>query len=62
MVVGWATSREIADGLLIVDKDGNKKHLTAPRRTLQSSGCNGRTDVGGLVIAREAALLFPFLG
>ncbi|PBP28867.1 hypothetical protein BUE80_DR000130 [Diplocarpon rosae] len=29
LVVGWATSREIADGLLIVDKLGNQKHLTA---------------------------------
>jgi hypothetical protein len=29
LVVGWATSREIKDGLLIIDKDGNKKQLTA---------------------------------
>ncbi|KAH8774822.1 hypothetical protein BGZ57DRAFT_1016413 [Hyaloscypha finlandica] len=29
LVVGWATDREIADGLLIVDKDGNQKQLTA---------------------------------
>lgn len=29
LVVGWATSREIADGLLIIDKQGNEKHLTA---------------------------------
>lgn len=29
MVVGWATSREVADGILIVDKDGNQKQLTA---------------------------------
>ncbi|RDL38821.1 Uncharacterized protein BP5553_03161 [Venustampulla echinocandica] len=29
LVVGWATSREIADGLIITDKDGNEKHLTA---------------------------------
>ncbi len=29
LVVGWATSREIADGLLIIDKDGNQKQLTA---------------------------------
>jgi len=29
LVVGWATSREIADGLIIVDKDGNIKQLTA---------------------------------
>ncbi|KAH7383672.1 hypothetical protein BKA64DRAFT_697343 [Cadophora sp. MPI-SDFR-AT-0126] len=29
LVVGWATSREIADGILIVDKQGNKKQLTA---------------------------------
>jgi hypothetical protein len=28
-VVGWATEREIADGLLIIDKEGNKKQLTA---------------------------------
>jgi hypothetical protein len=27
--VGWATEREIADGLLIVDKDENQKQLTA---------------------------------
>ncbi|OWP03453.1 hypothetical protein B2J93_7471 [Marssonina coronariae] len=29
LVVGWATSREITDGLIIVDKLGNQKHLTA---------------------------------
>jgi hypothetical protein len=29
LVVGWATDREIADGLLIVDKDGNQKQLSA---------------------------------
>lgn len=29
LIVGWATSREIADGILIVDKEGNKKQLTA---------------------------------
>ena len=29
LVVGWATEREIADGLLIIDKDGNQKQLTA---------------------------------
>ncbi|KAH8819104.1 hypothetical protein F5884DRAFT_759469 [Xylogone sp. PMI_703] len=29
LVVGWATDREIADGLLIIDKAGNKKQLTA---------------------------------
>ncbi|TAQ85817.1 hypothetical protein B7494_g5863 [Chlorociboria aeruginascens] len=29
LVVGWATDREIADGLLIIDKDGGKKQLTA---------------------------------
>lgn len=29
LVVGWATSREIADGLLIIDKQGNSKQLTA---------------------------------
>ncbi len=29
MVVGWATDREIADGLLIVDKNGDHKQLTA---------------------------------
>ncbi|CAD6453371.1 caab79d3-ed60-4df6-a6cd-90c860cd7cb2 [Sclerotinia trifoliorum] len=29
LVVGWATSREIADGLLVVDKAGDQKLLTA---------------------------------
>ena len=29
LIVGWATSREIADGLLIIDKKGNAKQLTA---------------------------------
>lgn len=29
LIVGWATNREIADGILIVDKDGNEKLLTA---------------------------------
>ncbi len=29
LVVGWATDRDIADGLLIVEKDGNQKQLTA---------------------------------
>ncbi|EKD19807.1 uncharacterized protein L3040_001848 [Drepanopeziza brunnea f. sp. 'multigermtubi'] len=29
LVVGWATSREIADGLVVIDKQGNEKHLTA---------------------------------
>lgn len=29
LIVGWATDREIADGILIVDKEGNKKQLTA---------------------------------
>ena len=29
LVVGWATSREIADGIIIVHKDGNVKQLTA---------------------------------
>ncbi|EHK97345.1 hypothetical protein M7I_6903 [Glarea lozoyensis 74030] len=29
LVVGWATDREIADGLVVVDKVGEKKHLTA---------------------------------
>jgi hypothetical protein len=29
LVVGWATDRDIADGLLIIDKDGNQKQLTA---------------------------------
>jgi hypothetical protein len=29
LVVGWATNREIADGLLIIDKAGNQKQLTA---------------------------------
>jgi hypothetical protein len=29
LVVGWATDSDIADGLLIIDKDGNEKQLTA---------------------------------
>jgi len=29
LVVGWATSREIADGLLIIDKDGKNTQITA---------------------------------
>lgn len=29
LVVGWATNREIADGIIIVDKEGNRKQLTA---------------------------------
>lgn len=29
MIVGWATDREVADGILIVDKQGNSKQLTA---------------------------------
>jgi hypothetical protein len=29
MVVGWATDREIADGILIIDKNGDQKQLTA---------------------------------
>ena len=29
MVVGWATSREVADGLLVIDKKGEKRQLTA---------------------------------
>jgi hypothetical protein len=29
LIVGWATSREIADGIIIVDKLGNQKQLTA---------------------------------
>lgn len=29
LVVGWATSREIADGLLVIDKAGDRKQLTA---------------------------------
>lgn len=29
LVVGWATSREIADGIIIIDKRGNSRHLTA---------------------------------
>jgi hypothetical protein len=29
MVVGWATDREIADGILIIDKNGDQKLLTA---------------------------------
>lgn len=29
LIVGWLTSREIADGLVIIDKDGTSRHLTA---------------------------------
>jgi hypothetical protein len=29
LVVGWATDREIADGLLIIDKNGKKTQITA---------------------------------
>lgn len=29
MVVSWATGREIADGLLILDKEGREYQLTA---------------------------------
>lgn len=29
LVVGWATDREIADGLLIIDNEGQSKQLTA---------------------------------
>ena len=29
MVVSWATGREIADGLLIIDKSGKEYTLTA---------------------------------
>lgn len=29
IVVGWATKREIADGLIIKDKMGHERHLTA---------------------------------
>jgi hypothetical protein len=29
LVVGWVTSRDIADGILIIDRQGNKKQLTA---------------------------------
>src|ERR1700739_33604 len=29
MVVGWATDREIANGILIIDKNDNQKQLTA---------------------------------
>lgn len=28
-MVGWATSREIADGILVIDKTGEQKQLTA---------------------------------
>jgi len=31
LVVGWATQREVADGILIIDKLGNKTQLTAIR-------------------------------
>ena len=29
LVVGWATDREIADGIIVTDKEGGRKHLTA---------------------------------
>jgi hypothetical protein len=29
MIVGWATDREITDGILIIEKNGNQKQLTA---------------------------------
>jgi hypothetical protein len=29
MVVGWATEREISDGILIIDKNGDQKQFTA---------------------------------
>ncbi|SZF03481.1 unnamed protein product [Blumeria hordei] len=29
LIIGWLTSREIADGLVIVDKNGTSRHLTA---------------------------------
>jgi hypothetical protein len=29
MVVAWATDREIADGILIIDRHGKQYHLTA---------------------------------
>ena len=29
LFVGWATDREIADGLLLIDEDGSKTLLTA---------------------------------
>jgi len=29
MIVGWATNRDVADGIIIVDRDGNSKRLTA---------------------------------
>lgn len=29
LIVGWSTSQEIADGVLITDKEGNERHLTA---------------------------------
>ena len=29
MIVSWATGREIADGLLIIDKNGKEYQLTA---------------------------------
>ena len=29
LIVGWATDREIADGIIIMDKEGKERHLTA---------------------------------
>ena len=29
LIVGWSTSREIADGILLVDTEGNKRQFTA---------------------------------
>jgi hypothetical protein len=29
LIVGWATQRDIADGLVVIDREGESKHLTA---------------------------------
>ncbi|KAL3428452.1 hypothetical protein PVAG01_01960 [Phlyctema vagabunda] len=47
LVVGWATSREIADGLIIIDKLGNTKHLTAI--ALREELFNRLVAIGGQV-------------
>ncbi|RAL61227.1 hypothetical protein DID88_010306 [Monilinia fructigena] len=48
----WATSREIADGILIIDKAGEQKQLTAnliTRRAFQSLISMGAQNVGSMV-------------
>ncbi|RDW91030.1 hypothetical protein BP5796_02195 [Coleophoma crateriformis] len=47
LVVGWATSKDIADAILIVDKDGNKKQLTAI--ALRDELFNRLVAIGGQV-------------